>query len=764
LTGCRASVVALCGVVVMLVLAYSAFAGEDPGRTAQEPQFLSGVVSVSTPVDFAGHCDFLWDDGFRFAAVNVLPANQPDCACFAGEPCKKEYPCPPDPDLARDGYVGYDPENSGASYTHFTIKVDTSQIPGGPYTPHVVAGSAIEGWEYREPILTIYAYPTKKSVHFGMVNPPPNSPACGWHDMEAIMEIWIDFDPVFEPANGMWMSTNSFQFELYYTEAQERFGLYVMGKGGTHGFFKAFIPNSLLQELGVPIENFQLYRDGVVAQAAAAQEGATFSLEQRQGGWLFSYTNYVHPDMPPPPCWQPPAVMMFPGKQFEVGQTAKIPFVLYELPDPLWGGDVAVDLVSSSGVPIANFSATDFEFNANLENTNASIVDGKLHLHFEDFTGDASQFITLGGRQVYEARIGTLILHGSNEGVGNLLIKPDIMVKPDGADAYRVGVNVIPGPLMVGSSDQVGFPFLSVEDIDLTTVGSVGEVTISVCGANLPDEGEFLAWMWPPGKIQFDPDGYLFPPEGADLWLSAPQTWSETSAYNTVEVRGGMWNDPSGSGRTEVWVRFSGVKTGADPNVRPIVSLPVEAFVGSGWAEINAEAQTFMAAPGTGIATIGGSTYGPMSLLDRYRAMRPMSLTEESYDAMMRSQTAIQPQQEDSQYQPLGGFSDWLVKRAAQGNVFRTDAGIPWVRPMSEGGDGINFELGVGPTRGDINSDGQLDVLDVRLCLQIATGFLDGTAAQRSAADVDHDGDVDLVDAQLLAKYIIGIEDKLGGE
>ena len=999
LTRRRASILALCGVVVMLVAAYTAFAGEDPGRTAQEPQFLSGVASATASPVFNGHCDFLWDDGFRFAAVNVLAANQPGCACFAGERCEKEYPCPPDPDLARDGYVGYDPEHPGAAYTHFTVKVDTSQIPGGPYTPHVVAGSGIEGWEYSEPILTIRAYPTKKSVYFGMANPPPNTPLCGWHDMDAIMEIWIDFDPVFEPADGMWMSTNSFQFELYYKEVEQRFGLYVMGKGGTHGFFKAFIPDSLLQELGVPIENFQLYRDGVVGQAAAALEGATFSLEQQQGGWLFSYVNYVHPSMPDPPCWQPPAVMVLTGKQLGVGQTAKIPFVLYELPDPLWGGDMVVDLVSSSGAPIATFSPSDFKFNGNLQNTAADIgaQDGKLHLHFED-DGSHSQLITLGGRQVYEARIGTLTLHGASEGVGNLFVKPDIMVKPSGTDAYHENVNVIPGPLMVGSFSQVEFPFLSVGDVELTTAGSTGEVTISLCGKNLPDEGELIAWVWPTGKMQFDPDGYLF----STNWLTAPQTWSATSAYEKVEVLGGMWDNPSGSGRTEVWVRFSGgAKGGADPNVRPIISLPVQSFVDFGWAEINAGAerfdsapQAFMAAPGTGIATIGGSTYGPMSLLERYRAMRPLSLTEESYDTMMRGQ-AVYPLQKETQYQPLGGFSDWLAKRAAQGNVFRTDAGVPWVRPMSGGGDGINFELGtlqigavaisanptsipadgsttstitatvkddhgnnvpdgtqvafrttagtVGSTTitktttngvatatltssttpggaavtatsggksatttvlftpagvtvtemkggvvegsgtvsgsdtvsgigevtingtgshvittakynknpggsvtfnasgsywdiflapttgvnslavefcpaspstiiyywdgsswirasnqsysdgcitvivtsstsptlsqlsglalgsstvtvGDINDDSYINVLDVRLCLQIATGAISGTTAQQTAADVDGDGDVDMDDAQLLARYIIGIEDKLGGD
>jgi len=67
-------------------------------------------------------------------------------------------------------------------------------------------------------------------------------------------------------------------------------------------------------------------------------------------------------------------------------------------------------------------------------------------------------------------------------------------------------------------------------------------------------------------------------------------------------------------------------------------------------------------------------------------------------------------------------------------------------------------------TCGDINDDGYINVLDARLCLQIATGFITPTAAQEAAADVDGDGDVDLDDAELLAKYIIGMEDKLGGE
>ena len=58
---------------------------------------------------------------------------------------------------------------------------------------------------------------------------------------------------------------------------------------------------------------------------------------------------------------------------------------------------------------------------------------------------------------------------------------------------------------------------------------------------------------------------------------------------------------------------------------------------------------------------------------------------------------------------------------------------------------------------GDIDGDGTISMLDVRLCLQIATGLLQGDPEQRDAADVDHDGDIDLDDAQALAEYVLGL-------
>jgi len=63
------------------------------------------------------------------------------------------------------------------------------------------------------------------------------------------------------------------------------------------------------------------------------------------------------------------------------------------------------------------------------------------------------------------------------------------------------------------------------------------------------------------------------------------------------------------------------------------------------------------------------------------------------------------------------------------------------------------------PTNGDVDGNGEVDLLDVRLCLQIASGVIAATPAQYEMADVDDDGDVDADDARILAEYVIGVRE-----
>jgi len=60
-------------------------------------------------------------------------------------------------------------------------------------------------------------------------------------------------------------------------------------------------------------------------------------------------------------------------------------------------------------------------------------------------------------------------------------------------------------------------------------------------------------------------------------------------------------------------------------------------------------------------------------------------------------------------------------------------------------------------TKGDINSDGSVDVIDARIAWQAGLGLVSLNLEQQKAGDVDNDGDVDKDDAVKIAKYSIGI-------
>jgi len=69
----------------------------------------------------------------------------------------------------------------------------------------------------------------------------------------------------------------------------------------------------------------------------------------------------------------------------------------------------------------------------------------------------------------------------------------------------------------------------------------------------------------------------------------------------------------------------------------------------------------------------------------------------------------------------------------------------------------VQTEVRIVNTRGDVDSNGVVDVIDVRILLQATLGLLGSTAERNPAADVDGDGDVDADDARLLARRVIGL-------
>jgi hypothetical protein len=62
---------------------------------------------------------------------------------------------------------------------------------------------------------------------------------------------------------------------------------------------------------------------------------------------------------------------------------------------------------------------------------------------------------------------------------------------------------------------------------------------------------------------------------------------------------------------------------------------------------------------------------------------------------------------------------------------------------------------------GDLNGDNVIDLFDIRLCTQIATGNRTATSEERIQADVDEDMDVDMDDVIALSEYVLGIREDL---
>ncbi|MCX6095410.1 MAG: PKD domain-containing protein, partial [Candidatus Bipolaricaulota bacterium] len=69
----------------------------------------------------------------------------------------------------------------------------------------------------------------------------------------------------------------------------------------------------------------------------------------------------------------------------------------------------------------------------------------------------------------------------------------------------------------------------------------------------------------------------------------------------------------------------------------------------------------------------------------------------------------------------------------------------------------VREELRIAVGKGDVDENGTVDVIDVRIVLQAALGLVHLTTGESEQADVDRDGDIDSEDARLLAEHVIGM-------
>jgi len=105
------------------------------------------------------------------------------------------------------------------------------------------------------------------------------------------------------------------------------------------------------------------------------------------------------------------------------------------------------------------------------------------------------------------------------------------------------------------------------------------------------------------------------------------------------------------------------------------------------------------------------------------------------------------------------GMDDYVFALAVSDGTLYAGGGF-----ITAGGEPANYVAKWGVvafTNGDVNGDGIVDLIDVRLCAQIAQGYITGTPQQLTAADVDSDGDVDMDDVTILSEYILGVRTTL---
>ena len=416
----------------------------------------------------------------------------------------------------------------------------------------------------------------------------------------------------------------------------------------------------------------------------------------------------------------------------------------------VWGTRVTPILISTANI---------------LDNTVHHVMEG-IHVGFQPLDGDTS-YALIRGNHVYDCLRNIVVVSDANADIDDNTIE---MLDPD-VIAYAAGSSK---GIWVGGTDS---DFIEEPTADITN-NSINNCDLGI------DLYENAAITVTGNTIANCDYGIKTNSSGSEAWAQTVtanfNNISDNTPYgidnlaNTVasfDATNNWWGDasgpyhatlnPSGLGNAasdsvdfDPWTGMSTVNVVVDPDViagDPPVENPdagVSVTIHSGTGSTAVTIAEYSSPPPDTPSFGAGATYVDVQLSDP-GAVTELTITFEG----MAAGTVI--------YFYLPG-TGWIacshqVQVGGTITVTVTDSTVPTLAQL------IGTVFAGGTALGNINGDGVIDVLDVRLCLQIASGFIEGTGAQQAAADVDQDGDVDRDDAQILAEYIIGIRLSLPG-
>jgi len=317
------------------------------------------------------------------------------------------------------------------------------------------------------------------------------------------------------------------------------------------------------------------------------------------------------------------------------------------------------------------------------------------------------------------------------------------------------------GVLNVDSTQDVGFPSIASDGMspyvawqEHTADGRVIYVKRYTTGA----------WAAVGGSPTIDPDESSSSPALVIDGLTPIIAWRETADVGehptrlyVKELSAGLWQ-----------------LVGTNPlNVDPSLSVSFPAIASAGGVPVVAWRETNPLPMGNVYVKRHGSAVGNRSpTVDR--PIPDQSATVGiPFAYQFPADTFSDPDGDDLSYAATLSDGSLLPGWLSFTGGTRTFSGVPIgvvtlsIKVTAEDGrgadvsDAFGFVISQGATRGDVDLDGSITILDVRLLFRHVCGILALSSEQAGQADVDGDGDVDMDDATMLAEYVLGIRASL---